>query len=243
MPNFYKPIPISPEDYKCAHILTKECGEKLTSIGKLNSKNIIVESQYYLAGISGALPDCYARESVCELLLKASKLLPNNYKLVIWDAWRPYEVQKHLFDSYYNKNKLQFPNVDENELIAITRKFVALPSIDVNNPSPHVTGGAIDLSIMDDKNNYLKMGTEFDHFGKESNTTYYEEKFNSKTITNEEINYLDNRRLLFNCITSVGFTNYYDEWWHYNYGNKPWAEITGKDAIYGLADQNMDEIQ
>lgn len=242
MSNLYNPIPTDIKYNDAKDISIMECNEELISIGKLQSKKIMVISQYYLAGISGSMQDCYARKGVCELLLKASNLLPQNHKLVVWDAFRPFDVQKHLFQKFYNINKLKFPNADENELVAITRKFVALPSTDKNKPSPHITGGAIDLSILDDKNNYLSMGTEFDHFGDEAATNYYELKFNNKLITEDEIQYLNNRRLLYNCMTSVGFTNYYDEWWHYDYGNLPWARSTNTTAIYGLSSLPIDTI-
>ena len=44
----------------------------------------------------------------------------------------------------------------------------------------------------------------------------------------------DNRRLLYNLMTSVGFVNYRCEWWHYAYGERQWAVLTGKSPFYGF---------
>ena len=43
-----------------------------------------------------------------------------------------------------------------------------------------------------------------------------------------------NRRLLVEAMESVGFVNHGHEWWHFSYGDRYWAVITGTDvAIYG----------
>jgi D-alanyl-D-alanine dipeptidase len=78
------------------------------------------------------------------------------------------------------------------------------------------------------------MGTEFDHFGPEAATRYFEDKLlKAETLTIEEYSCLQNRRLLFHVLAEVGFTNYHEEWWHFDYGNQFWGKITGKQAIYG----------
>ena len=33
-------------------------------------------------------------------------------------------------------------------------------------------------------------------------------------------------------MTKAGFTNIETEYWHYDYGNKSWADITGNDILY-----------
>ena len=49
---------------------------------------------------------------------------------------------------------------------------------------------------------------------------------------------MQNRRLLFNAMVDQGFTNYSEEWWHFDYGNQFWALINGVHAIYGSTRQN-----
>jgi D-alanyl-D-alanine dipeptidase len=31
---------------------------------------------------------------------------------------------------------------------------------------------------------------------------------------------------------SVGMINYPDEWWHFSYGDRLWAEVTNRDAAF-----------
>lgn len=69
------------------------------------------------------------------------------------------------------------------------------------------------------------MGGEFDETEEHSHTNYYE---------HEESPARENRRLLVRTMENAGFSNYPQEWWHYNYGNRGWAERTGQShAVYG----------
>ena len=48
----------------------------------------------------------------------------------------------------------------------------------------------------------------------------------------ESINIHKNRMILYNCMTKAGFTNLESEYWHYDYGNRNWANITGNAVLY-----------
>ena len=49
-----------------------------------------------------------------------------------------------------------------------------------------------------------------------------------------------NRRMLYNVMTAAGFTNLPSEWWHYDYGDNMWAQLTGGKAIYaGILDADV----
>lgn len=217
-------------------IKIKECGEKLVPLS-LYPKRILVRSQYFLQGIEYALVECFAREGVLKRLIESSKMLPKGFKLVIFDVWRPVELQRTLFNKYKEEVKKEMPNKSDEEITKLALRFVALPSEDPNKPSPHNTGGAVDLIIADSEGRYLNMGTEFDETTEKSKTTHYEELFErSKSLTKEEKEILKNRRFLYNIMTKVGFTNYPEEWWHFDYGNQNWAWIKGESyAIYGKA--------
>jgi len=79
------------------------------------------------------------------------------------------------------------------------------------------------------------MGTEFDHFGPEAATRHFEEMTYSDQTSFEGDGPLQNRRLLFHTMVDQGFTNYSEEWWHFDYGNQFWAHVNGVHAIYGPA--------
>ena len=226
-------IPPCPSIDGWESVIIDECNEKLISLRKLSPNNIIVEPQYYLQGISGALEDCYVRETVGQLLFEATKKLPKGCRLVIWDAWRPIEVQQCLFDNYLKKVKAENPNLPQEKLIELSKIYVSLPSKDETKPSPHNTGGAIDINIKSVDGKYLEMGTQFDEFSLTARTRYYEEKEEKgKSLTPHETIYRKNRRFLYHVFTEEGFSNYPEEWWHFDYGDQFWGKITQNHAIY-----------
>ena len=193
------------------------------------SEEFLCQSKYYEHGVAGALKDCYARASVVERLKIAEKSLPSNYRFRIYDAYRPIAVQQKLWDYYKSVLLGKNPTLTAEELERETSFFVSKPSYDSKQPSLHNTGGAIDLTIIDDKNNELDMGTDFDDFSPSSWTNHFEpsyEKYEQNTLVR------DNRRLLYNAMLNAGFTNLPSEWWHYDYGTKFWAYFNGCDALY-----------
>jgi D-alanyl-D-alanine dipeptidase len=233
-----KPIPKSSAQssgWKSVNIL--ESGEALVCLNDLDAcVRIVVCPQYYLQNLPGSLQQCFTRETVASKLTQAAMRLPDGFSLVVWDAWRPLEVQRLLFERYKNELAQKNPPWTEDELIERTRKFVSLPSRDPKAPSPHATGGAVDLSILDAAGEDLAMGTPFDDFSPRASTRYYETLAEQGAhMSSDEQKYRDNRRLLYQVMIEAGFTNYAEEWWHYDFGNQLWARLSGCSAIYGLA--------
>ncbi|WP_231514952.1 M15 family metallopeptidase [Oceanobacillus salinisoli] len=203
-----------------------ENGEKLIALSHLSQK-IIVEPQYYLNGISGAINECYLREGAVERLLQATKLLPSEHFFVVFDGWRPFEVQMELYQRF--KLKMLSDGVPRKRVENKVANFVDFPSKDPAKPSNHLTGGAIDLTIAK-RDGPLNMGTDFDDFSNKAVTDAYECLTH---VNDEEILIKRNRRLLKGIMEDAGFLNYKEEWWHYDYGNQNWAKAYGKTAIYG----------
>lgn len=211
-----------------------ESNEKIVALSTFYPQRIIVKPAYFEATIRGALPECYVRESVAERLVRAMRLLPSPLHFIIWDAWRPVEVQKSLYEIYQSSLAHQHPDWNEDQLSRETSRYVSLPSISPTCPSPHATGGAVDISIADVFGQPVEMGTPFDSFGEKARTRYFEDMLmEGAKLSDREYEALSNRRLLFHALTSAGFTNYHEEWWHYDYGGQFWARIMGQDAIYG----------
>lgn len=203
-----------------------ENGERTISLNQFAKKmRLRINPMYYKQGVDGAIPEIYLRENVIVKIEKALDLLPKNMELVIWDGWRSISTQKALFNKFKTQIASQTPDLTEEELLKITSVYVSLPSLDPLKPSPHSTGGAIDLTVAYCGGKLLEMGTEFDEFTEKANTAYYELKGNA--ITDSELNYRNNRRLLYSIMLEVGFTNYPEEWWHFDYGNQFWACMTG----------------
>ena len=108
-------------------------------------------------------------------------------------------------------------------------KFVARPSFDFNRPSPHNTGAAVDLTLVDRNGKELDMGTGFDHFDDPSYTMHYKDAPEGSN----EFKWHMNRMILYSVLRGEGFFNFEDEWWHYSYGDRFWADAFGEKALYG----------
>jgi len=221
--DYNKPIPTNISIKGWQEIPIIENKEPLICLDDYAPKYICTSPEYYLRGIAHAIKEQYARVSVAKRLLNAAQELPEGYRLLIWDAWRPLEVQQALFDNFLEKLKSKF-GYDETTALNKAQKFVSLPSSDPFKPSPHFTGGAVDLTIVDKNSEPLNMGTGFDYFENEARTSFFEEgnyEYSKDKLTFELIR--NNRRLLFNVMVKSGFNNYPNEWWHYDYGNQFWA--------------------
>lgn len=193
-----------------------------------NHPRVFIYPVYYIQKAPNSLRSIYLRESAYERFMQAVSLLPENYSFIVYDGFRPLQVQQYLFNQFSAQLQKQYPTLSEQEVKQETLKYVAFPSLDREYPAPHLTGGAIDLTIGDLNGNALHLGTAFDEMNEKSATRYYEENAEE----NREVR--DLRRILYNSMTSAGFTNYSEEWWHYDFGNISWARRIGnKKAIYG----------
>lgn len=108
---------------------------------------------------------------------------------------------------------MQHPLFTEEEARLMTLTYVAFPT----PTAPHVSGGAIDLTLGDENGQARDLGSAFDEMSTMSETRYFE-----NNQTENEVALL-NRRILYNSMTAAGFVNYQNEWWHYDFGNRAWA--------------------
>lgn len=226
-----KPIPhqTEPDWSQVSQIPIQECAEPLVPLS-LAPAPIKVFPAYNRLGTPGAVADCFIREGVYRRLLAVARSLPDGLSLVILDGWRPWRVQQYLFDSLYEAMHHEHPDASEAELIAMTREFVSIASRDPQAPSPHLTGGAVDVTLCDADGLMLNMGTRFDEASPASHTDYFEQFAEGSA---EQIA-RDRRRLLFNAMSQQGFTNLPSEWWHYDFGDQLWASYSGAaHALYG----------
>ncbi len=197
-----------------------------------------VKMQYPLIGLNNAVTACYLRKTVYELLLKAQANLPDGYFLRIWDAWRPLSLQKELYESYRHDliSAFNLSSLPEDEQNAFISKYIAIPSENPDYPPAHTTGGAVDLTLIDKYGNELDMGTDFDDFSEKAATDYFENReYEGSTVQK-------NRRILNQAMTKAGFTNLPSEWWHYDYGNRNWANFSKNEAIYKGVFEKQDLI-
>lgn len=186
-----------------------------------------VAMQYPLLHMENAEGQCFVREEVYQILLKAYGLLPKGYRFKILDAWRPFALQEELYRTYSEDiiKEFQLTDCNEQQKQAAIRRFVSEPVPDQELPPVHTTGGAVDLTLLDEYGRELDMGTGFDAFTEKTHTAYFEND-TQETFVRE------NRRLLYCVMTEAGFTNLPSEWWHYDYGDRFWAYYKHAPAIY-----------
>ena len=198
-------------------------------------EHFIIEPQYPLLKMKHATNHCYVREEVFHMLTHASLLLPQGYKLKIWDGWRPFALQQELYDIYSNDILKTFnaSELPQEEQLKIISQFVSIPVKDKALSPLHTTGGAIDVTLVDENGNELNMGTDFDSFAEESATNYFELNNINREVRN-------NRRILYNCMIDAGFVNLPSEWWHYDFGDRHWASQTNNSIIYNGVFEELD---
>lgn len=164
------------------------------------------------------------RQSVLTKLLTAKQSLPSGYNFLFSEGHRPIAIQKRIYEDYYQDIQQRHPDWDKQQVESATSQFVA-PPLDV---PPHSTGGAFDLTLLDADGQEVDMGSIMDDWPDRNefrNFTY------AKNIS---IKAQQNRQMLINVLSQVGFINYPAEWWHWSYGDKYWAyHSNAKHAIYG----------
>ncbi len=182
------------------------------------------------------------REGVVLRLMSANNYLHsinNDYGLILYDSWRPIEVQAYMFYySFEEECKKRGLNVSSNDMISYpdiineVEKFWAYPSFDKNCPPPHCTGGAIDLAIVDKDGNLIDMGCEIDDMHESASPEFYKNSnYEEAKVWNER------RRILNEVMLRFGFVQHPNEWWHFSYGDQLWAwKKKNQNAIYGKID-------
>ncbi|MCL1941420.1 MAG: M15 family metallopeptidase [Synergistaceae bacterium] len=232
----YRAVPLPPlKEVPDRAIPVAECGELLVPTSLYPSK-ILVRSWYFGENLPYSLPECYLREGAYERLVKAAESLPAGWRFVVWDGWRAPKLQAKLFEILEARIAKANPQLSSEEVKNKTAVFVAPPSTEPMTVSGHCTGGAVDLTIADDMGRTLEMGGLFDETTERSYSRHYEDVLDKNYfLADGEQKALENRRLLIHIMEEAGFSNYPQEWWHFDYGNRNWALRTGApEARYGF---------
>ena len=179
------------------------------------------------------------RAEVIKRLIKANKYLEsknNNLSILIYDSWRPIEVQKFMFNRAFRleckrldidasiKDMERYPFLKEK-----VEKYWAYPSFDIKCPPPHSTGGAVDITLADKYGNIMDMGSQIDQMDEKSKPEFYKNIYKEKAIIWNE-----RRNLLREIMIKFEFVQHPNEWWHFSYGDQLWAWKNKKgSALYG----------
>lgn len=161
---------------------------------KYSSNDNFLHKKLYLN-----LNNCYLQKEVAYKLVKAQHILKLKYpfySLLVFDGVRPVSVQKTMW------NELQVPNKLKN-------KYVSDPTIG----SLHNFGCAVDVSIVNENDWEMDMGTPYDYFGELGHPIAEQRMVNEGKLSWRQF---ENRKLLREVMTQAGFMTITTEWWHFN---------------------------
>jgi zinc D-Ala-D-Ala dipeptidase len=158
------------------------------------------------------------RAGLVERLVAARESLSGPFSLVLIDGWRSLEFQQELLD-YYSRTHDSLDG------------YVSDPG-DERLVPPHVTGGAVDLTLTYD-GRPLALGTDFDAFEDEAAVDWFEDPRRSGGPGTELTRRL--RRHLASALVGQGLAPLAEEWWHWSFGDQRWAVFQGETQTrYGL---------
>ncbi|MEM9162145.1 MAG: M15 family metallopeptidase [Cyanobacteria bacterium P01_F01_bin.4] len=206
----------------------QECGDPLVPI-PLNHFSIVNPHPYAALGAPyGAHSPYFLRQTVLERLIQAQVYLQDiqpGWQIQIFDAYRPLAVQQFMVDHTYDQ-LLRAQNLDpqtlsvpeQQQLMAQVYQFWAPPSHAPATPPPHSTGAAIDITLIDEQQQPIPMGSEIDELSERS----YPNHFASHTEPSGQ-RYHQHRTHLADIMHRAGFCQHPNEWWHFSYGDQLWA--------------------
>ena len=162
------------------------------------------------------------RQAIYDKILAAKEHLPSDLYFMIYEAYRPRARQFELWEMICKQMSTEHPEASDEELTALCSNFVSNP---YGVGSGHQFGCAIDITLCDENRVELDMGTEMQEFCERTETAF-------AGITEQQ---KQNRQLLCSVLEKEGLINYPSEWWHFSYGDRLWAQITGQSqTVYGV---------
>lgn len=197
-----------------------ESGEHFVDVRGAHPRVVVDETRSQISNRSDFF--CFGRKSVVERLIRAATTLPDYLCFLLKEAYRPIWRQRKSFEAVQNHYREVFPTIPEEELRGMVSEYVAPVET-----APHPSGAALDITLVDRDGNELDLGTAFNAEPADTeNRTYLA----SPLVDGRQ---RERRLILSEALSSVGFVNYPTEWWHWSYGDRYWACLTGQNALYG----------
>ncbi|MEV7074157.1 M15 family metallopeptidase [Streptomyces sp. NPDC093990] len=203
-------------DARVAAVPVEESGESLVDVrGRL-----LVDDRKQEDSLGA---EVFLRRGVLDRLLRAQALLPGGLRLLFVEGYRPPALQRRYFEEYAEELRVAHPDWDAARIRTAASRYVSPPEI-----APHSAGAAVDLTLADADGRELDLGTAMNANPEESDGACYTGAGN---ITEEA---RANRAVLGRALSAAGLVNYPTEWWHWSYGDRYWALVTGAPAaLYG----------
>ncbi|MFD7341113.1 M15 family metallopeptidase [Streptomyces violascens] len=202
-------------DPRVSAIPVADCGEPLIDV----RGTLLVDERR--ADTAGSY--VHLRRGVLDRLVHAQSLLPDGLRLLYVEGYRPPDLQRRYFEEYADELRAVNPAWPDDQVLKAASRYVSPPEI-----APHSAGAAVDLTLVDADGIELDMGTRVNANPEESDGACYTD---AASISPQA---RTNRALLADVLSTAGLINYGTEWWHWSYGDRYWALMTGQSAaLYG----------
>ncbi|MER7205532.1 M15 family metallopeptidase [Streptosporangium sp. NPDC000239] len=202
-------------DPRVAAIPVEESGERLVDVrGRLR-----VDGR--MADRDGAF--AHLRQGLVARLEEAQRHLPEGYRLLIVEGYRPPSTQQQIFDEYSAELRATFPEMSPEEIVSAASRYVSPVEV-----APHTAGAAVDLTLCTEDGVEVDMGSPLNATPEQSEGACYTAAPGISPQARR------NRELMGAALDAAGLVNYPTEWWHWSYGDRYWAMTTGApSALYG----------
>lgn len=157
------------------------------------------------------------RPDVHDRLQRAAAGLAAGHVLLVLDAFRTQSQQFASWNRRFAQLARAHPALDPVALAELCRRDVADP---VNKPSGHQSGAAVDVTLLHDGGE-LDMGSAYGDFSTRGTDADHVRTHCAGLTAPQRAN----RALLVEVMAAAGFVNYPEEWWHFSYGDRLWAQI------------------
>jgi zinc D-Ala-D-Ala dipeptidase len=221
------------------HVAIVECGEPLLPIPEDHFAFVCPHPYAKIGAPYGNKSPFYLREGVIQRLTEAQATLQQHHpgwRLQIFDAYRPITVQQYMVDYTLQEvaqaKGLQLDPLTESQrqsLLELVYEFWAAPSANPAMPPPHSTGGAIDLTLVDEADCVVDMGSPIDELSPRSYPDHYAGSDNPHDRA-----FHQHRQLLRSVMASAGFQQHPNEWWHFCLGDQMWAWLKNQGIMGGV---------
>jgi D-alanyl-D-alanine dipeptidase len=178
--------------------------------------------------VDGRLADeegayAHLRSGLLARLERAARLLPDGYQLLIVEGYRPVSTQRRYFEEYRDQLQAASPELTPDEAHVAASRYVSPVEV-----APHTAGAAVDLTLCAPDGTEYDMGTQVNDNPEESDGACY------TAAPHISADARAHRKILAAALEPAGLVNYPTEWWHWSYGDRYWALVSGEPAAcYG----------
>lgn len=199
----------------------KECGEDLVDFYDLAiNSGVRVDFNRDLTATGQVRLFLIRKGLVDPLLTVINDLSTYALTLRIEYLYRRLEDQRAAYERSVRTFTSKYPEMSREDVEKIAGVFVAATPATAG----HLSGAAIDVTLLDGEMNQVDLGVPYIHPGPESATHHEGISEQAKA----------NRQLLLSVMEKHGFANYPYEYWHFSMGDKIAARVKGDEyAVYG----------